>query len=519
VTTNVPAAQVAFARGALLLHLFEYPDAAHAFRAAEQLDPSFAMAYWGEAMTHTHPVWNEQDVPAGRAALAKLAPTAVARGAKAPTARERAFLAAVELLYGTGSKAHRDTLYSSAMGRLVRAYPADDEARLFYALSLLGLSQGVRNVATYLQAATIAESVFHRSPSHPGAAHYLIHAVDDPEHAELGLAAARALARSASAVDHAQHMTSHIFVALGMWDEAVAANETATHVVDTLLGRRQRSPMYCRHYNVWLDYGYLEQGRIGDAARLLERCRDQARARAPGSDNQQLDIASFVTMWSHYVLVTEAWSDSVARWPIDPGAGLGPRLTYWFTHGLAAASAGDLAAARAALEKVEEAARETAGWLASSGEPDPDHPELERTRVLEAELEGVIAAGDGRTEEALSRLRQASVAEDSMVYAFGPPFVNEPAHELLGTELVALKRFREAEAEFARALTRAPRRTTALLGLARAAAALGDTTQGLGAYQELTTIWRRADPGQAQVAEATDYVLRHGGGVAAHGHR
>jgi DNA-binding SARP family transcriptional activator len=89
----------------------------------------------------------------------------------------------------------------------------------------------------------------------------------------------------------------------------------------------------------------------------------------------------------------------------------------------------------------------------------------------------------------------------------------------LGTELVALKRFREAEAEFARALTRAPRRTTALLGLARAAAALGDTTQGLGAYQELTTIWRRADPGQAQVAEATDYVLRHGGGVAAHGHR
>ncbi len=519
VTTNVPAARVAFARGALLLHLFEYPDAAHAFRAAEQLDPSFAMAYWGEAMTHTHPVWNEQDVPAGRAALGKLAPTAAARAAQAHTARERAYLAAVELLYGTGPKAHRDTLYSSGMGRLVHAYPADDEARLFYALSLLGLSQGVRNVATYLQAAAIAESVFHRTPSHPGAAHYLIHAVDDPDHATLGLAPARALARSAYAVDHAQHMTSHIFVALGMWDEVVAANETATHVVDTLLGRRQRSPMYCRHYNVWLDYGYLEQGRIGDATRLLEHCRDRARARAPGSRDQELDISSFVTMWSHYVLVTGAWSDSVARWPIDPGDKLGPRLTYWFTHGLAAASEGDLAAARAALEKVEEAARETAGWLASSGDPAPDHPELERTRVLRAELEGVIAAGDGRTEEALSRLRQATLAEDSIVYAFGPPFVNEPAHELLGTALVTLKRFPEAQREFALALTRAPRRTTALLGLARAAAALGDTTQAMGAYEELTRIWRRADPGQAQVAEAADYVRRHGAAVGVQGPR
>src|SRR5260370_15912548 len=151
---------------------------------------------------------------------------------------------------------------------------------------------------------------------------------------------------------------------------------------------------------------------MGDATRLLEHCRDQARARAPGSPDKELDISSFVTMWSHYVLVTGAWSDSVARWPIDPGDGLGPRLSYWFTRGLAAASEGDLAAARAALEKVEEAARETAGWLASSGEPDPDHPELERTRVLRAELEGVIAAGRGRAAEARSRLRHTTPPEE-----------------------------------------------------------------------------------------------------------
>jgi tetratricopeptide (TPR) repeat protein len=512
VSSRVPAARSAFVRGALLLHLFEYPAATQAFREAERLDPNLAMAYWGEAMTYTHPVWNEQDVDAGRRALEQLAPTPAERAATAATARERGYLGAVELLYGEGTKAHRDTLYAAAMQGLARAYPADDEARLFFALSLLGLSEGVRNVPTYLQAAAIAESVLARNPHHPGAAHYLIHAVDDPDHAARGLGAAQALAQIAPVADHAQHMTSHIFMALGLWEDVVRANETATRLVDDRQRRGKREPISCRHYNVWLDYGYLQLGRIADATRLLERCRAQA-ARAPrGPETQDPDAYSLITMWSHYVFATGSRADSVALWSIDPGPGLGPRLVYAFTRGFGAARRGDGVAARAALDEFRQAQGETERWVAASGDASPEHPELQRARALRAELEGLIAFVAGDTAQALVRLGEATAIEDSMVYAFGPPFVNEPSHELLGTELLRLKRFAAAQTQFGLALKRAPRRTAALLGLARASAARGDPAAAWSAYAELAAIWQHADPGQPVVLEAQEYARLHGRG-------
>lgn len=505
-STSVPAARQAFLRGVLLLHLFEYPAAAAAFRQAEQRDPSFAMAYWGEAMTANHPVWNQQDWDAGRTALLKLSRTPAERSAKAPTSRERAYLAAVEILYGSGPKARRDTLYATAMEHLVRAHPADDEARLFYALSLLGLSQGERKLPTYLHAAAIAESVFARTPRHPGASHYLIHAVDDPDHAAMGLAAARALARSSSAADHAQHMTSHIFVALGRWDDEVAANETAMAVVNEMSRRANRSPAYCGHYNVWLDYGYVQQGRLADATRLLAHCREQAPAEQADTEDLDPDAYSFLTMWSDYLIAADDWTGSVAHWTIDPGPGLGSRLVYWFTKGLGAARRGEFPAARAALAELARAQRETEAWVGGS----PDHREIERARVMRAELEGLIASGEGNTDGGLARLREASLVEDSMAYAFGPPFVNQPSHELLGAELLRLQRFRDAVTQFRIALRRTPRRTAALLGLARAAAAAGDAALARRTYEELASIWRHADPGQGDVAEATAYLNRRG---------
>ncbi len=509
VSSRIPLARSAFVRGVLLLHLFEYPAAA--FREAERLDPSCAMAYWGEAMTYTHPIWNEQDVAAGRRVLEKLGPSAPDRAASAATARERGYVAAVEILYGDGSKVHRDTLYAAAMQTLARAYPTDDEARLFAALSLLGLSQGVRNVPTYERAAAIAESVLARHPRHPGAAHYLIHAVDDPDHASRGLRAAQALAQVAALADHAQHMTSHIFMALGLWEDVVRANERATKIVDDRLRRGQRDPVACGHYNVWLDYGYLQLGRVADATRLLERCRAQGARTPHGPETLDPDTYSFVTMWSHYVCTTGGWADSVAHWAIDPGPSLGARLVYAFTRGFGAARRGDAALARAALDDFRQAQAETERWVAESPDASPEHPELQRTRALGAELEGLIAFAAGETEQALARLGQATAVEDSMVYAFGPPFVNEPSHEVLGTELLRLKQFVAAERQFRLALKRAPRRTPALLGLARASAALGDSAAARRAYGELAVIWQHADRGQPVVLEAQEYLRRHGG--------
>jgi hypothetical protein len=183
-STHSPEAQTAFMRGLLLLHVFEYEDAAKAFQSAERIDPAFAMAYWGEAMTYNHPVWNQVDVSAGQAALRKLAPTPSARAAAIADARQRDYMATVEILYdGQGTKPERDARYATAMQRLAHVYRSDDEAQLFYSLALLGRSEGVRDVPVYLQAAAIAKSVFERNPDHPGAAHYWIHGMDDPAHA------------------------------------------------------------------------------------------------------------------------------------------------------------------------------------------------------------------------------------------------------------------------------------------------------------------------------------------------
>src|SRR5213594_190943 len=291
--SGAATAQAPFIRGVVLLHSFEYQDAAQAFREAQRIDRGFALAYWGEALTYTHPVWNEQDRNAARAALQRLGPTPAARRAKAPTPRERAYLAAVETLYGDGSKAERDSAYSLAMERVMTRFPADSEAKVFYALSLLGLNQGVRDTTTYLRAAAIVEQVFRENPNHPGAAHLLIHCYDDPVHAPLGLPAARAYSKIAPDAAHAQHMTTHIFVALGMWDGVVSQNEIASG--------RDRSAWTPNHYTHWLGYGLLEQGRYREALRLLtlmHKNMDWSRPR---------QRAALALMRADYVVNTERW--------------------------------------------------------------------------------------------------------------------------------------------------------------------------------------------------------------------
>ena len=168
-STQSAVAQSDFIRGLLLLHLFEYEDAVKSFVAAENADPGFAMAYWGEAMTFNHPVWNQVNVRAGRAALEKFGATAEERAGRIADLRERAYMSAVEILYSrNGDKRERDAQYAAAMQQLAEAYPKDDEAQLFYALALLGTSEGVRDVPTYLRAAEIAKSVFARDPQNPG---------------------------------------------------------------------------------------------------------------------------------------------------------------------------------------------------------------------------------------------------------------------------------------------------------------------------------------------------------------
>ena len=478
-TSGRPEAQPAFIRGVLYLHSFEYDAAAAAFREAQRLDPGFVMAYWGEAMTYTHPIWNQQDVPAAREALSRLGPDAEARLAKATTARERGWQEAVEILYGEGSKERRDTLYSTAMERLAAQYPDDLEAQSFFALSLLGLSQGVRNVPTYMRAAAIAEAVYRRNPMHPGAAHYIIHAFDDPVHAPLGLYAARAYSKIAPDASHAQHMTTHIFLALGLWDDVVSQN-----VIASGPDHGQWRP---GHYTSWLGYGLLQQGRYEEAARHLALVRFNMEASA----SQRATLAN---MRGDYLIATERWADAAISWPIDLGDVTGARAGDAFVRGLAAAHRGDRSTAARLLADLQSA---------SSRSPanEDEANEVHVIEIFTRELQGFLLWLDGQTDSALAMVRQATVIEDALPVAFGPPDVVKPSHELLGEMLLQANR-PFAAAEFRRALELAPRRALSLRGLMRAATAEGDSLTAAQARGELAAVWHAADAGISGLDEA-----------------
>jgi tetratricopeptide (TPR) repeat protein len=473
-TSGAGEAQAHFIKGVLYLHSFEYPSALREFREAERLAPAFAMAYWGDAMTWTHPVWDQQQADSARAVLRRLATTPNERAARAPTPREKAYLHAVEVLYGTGTKAARDTAYSRAMDDLARRHPTDDEAQLFFALSLLGLNQGDRDIPTYQRAGAIAERVFARQPNHPGAAHYVIHAYDDPAHAQQGLAAARAYSKIAPDAAHAQHMTSHIFLALGLWDDVVAANETAVNVVNEAAHHAGHTARGCGHYPEWLEYAYLQQGRRRDAARVLDNCL--ARPATEGSTD---DIESAAGMRAAYIVDSREWTGKFIAEP--NGREPYTRAYVAFGTGYAAVMRRDTTAAERALDAMQRAAAQMRGDGSIY------------VHILDVELRGLVEAMRGDSVRALASIRDAARLDDSLPIPFGPPLTVKPPHEILGELLLGMRRYDESRAEFELALARTPRRPLALLGLSRAQTALGRSSDAAATMKTLADVWHAAD--------------------------
>jgi TolA-binding protein len=343
------------------------------------------------------------------------------------------------------------------------------------------LSQGVRVVPTYVRAGAIAQDVLQRNPDHPGAAHYVIHAFDDPVHAPLGLHAARAYSKIAPAAPHAQHMTTHIFLAMGMWDDVVSQNEIAAgHDHD-----RYRAG----HYTAWLGYGYLQQGRYADARRHFETMRRNA-----GTPPRRGEEASLLAMRAHYLVNSERWSDSLAHWA--PKAPVGPVVAAMdaFATAYAALKSGRRAQAEAGLRDLVRRGQATSVGDFFGG--DSLVPV-----ILERQLRGLLRLQDGEVDAGLALLRQAAAMEDGLAVEFGPPNVVKPSRETLGEALLALGRAAAAAREFERALQLAPGRARALLGLARSATAAGDHSLARRTAEALAAKWHAADSTLPELAE------------------
>ena len=452
-------AQEPFLRGLALLHNFEYDSAAVAFRESQKRDPSFAMAYWGEAMTYTHPIWFQQDAPAARAVLQRLGATSAERLAKAPTDRERDYLRTIDVLYGEGAKQARDFLYADAMAALHARYPGDADAAAFHALALLGTAHEGRDFAIYMRAAAILEEVLPAHPRHPGVLHYLIHSYDDPQHAPLGMRAARVYGSVAPNAGHALHMTSHIFIAMGMWDEVIAANRRAIEVVNRERASKGKPPGDCGHYPTWLHYGYLQQKRGEDARKALDACR--AAAFMPPS-------VRWIDEWT----MMRAYH-AASGYPLTAAdAGAIPegvdyaRARYTLAYGdaLAAASRADTEALTGALGRMRAQQNELAAWLAKQ-DTAANPADRIAAGVMLQEAEALLLIATNRRAQALPILEAAASAEGTMPVEFGPPVVPKPAAELLAEQLAAASRPADAAAAYASVLKRTPGRTVAVEGL------------------------------------------------------
>ncbi len=493
-TSGSGEAQRHFLRGVAALHSFWYDEALKAFRQSTQVNPEFVMGYWGEAMAYNRPLWESQDTREAQEILAKIPAT------KKVTPRERAYVDAVKLLYGKGDKLFRDQAYSRAMEKIYKDYPDDLEAACFYALSLLGVTRhSEQKFRLKVQAGAIGLDVFEKSPDHPCAAHYTIHAFDHPDLAVLALPAARRYARIAPASHHAQHMSAHIFVQLGMWQEAAASNEAGWQTSVNWV-EREGLPTGKRDYHSlqWLHYAYLQQGRYEKAAEVFRLKLKDMEALVPDAKANRRVGKYFERMAGASVFEGERW-----KWgsSLENPPGWKPKpyvlAAFTFVRGFSAAKQG-LADAERHLSDLKAIRRQ---GHAKNYFDRPQHLE-----IWELELQAAIRESNKDYDEAIALIKKATLLEETLPAPSGPPKILKPTYELLGEILLAAGKHQQAAQQFATSLLRHPNRARSLLGAARAAANSGNKAEAAELYGKFLAVWVQADPDLPELREARSYV-------------
>jgi tetratricopeptide (TPR) repeat protein len=476
-TSATGEAQQHFLRGVAILHSFGWEQAITEFQAAQAIDPDFAMAYWGESLAYNHPLVSQMDATEPSRVLARLAPTRAERRAKAPTDREKGFLDAVEVLWGEGDHVARRVGYMEAMQRLYERYPDDSEVAAFYALSMLSAVAATRDLSQRLnvRAGTIALRLSRENPDHPGAVHYTIHAFDDPLHAPLALDAAHRFADIAPAVSHARHMPTHIFIQHGMWDYVSNHNQSAYDAARELWQPGQ-SMGDAIHALDWGQYGDLQRGDYAKARLWIERIEAMSEqggfleGGARGDAGVARAVSTTALLRARYIVDTEDWQVRPVTRELSDHELL--------ATGLSAARLGDQEALRAAESEL--------GRRVGSGDGG-------YTEVMHKQVGALLHAGMGHGDVATGLMDEAVDMVEAMAPPRGSANPVKPVHELYGEILLDLERPEDAIGLFETALIRMPRRPRALLGLARARAAVGDEEGAADAYRTLTDVWAGRD--------------------------
>jgi tetratricopeptide (TPR) repeat protein len=472
------------------------------------------MAYWGAAMTYNHPFW---DAPSQDDESAAWAYVQKGLDARSQNDREHMYLLAAAALYkdaGAGTKQSRDDAYREQMAATHAKYP-DDETTLFYGLSILGtIREGTKGFEMQGRAVALFESVYAHDKQHPGVLHYLIHAYDDPVHAEAGLAAARAYAKTAAAVPHAYHMPSHIFTRLGYWDEAATTNENAWQISnDDVKAAGEPEELRDFHSLNYLSYNYLQLGRYKDAKKTVDLFAAQYAAipnhtTAPDSPDLQARHVRGRTIFALPDRVLYGYFDTLARFIVESES--------WSdvpTVPLIAPSS-DFVVMKLHLEAVAAARRKDAGTaktkaaeMMERARVPGQHPFVQQILTMQArEAAAMAAQAAGDAAGAVTEMEAAVAIEDSIDSLSQPPYPIVPAHELYGSMLMEMGRPAEARKHFEETLRRTPGRPKAIAGIARAAEVMGDTVTARAQYTRLIEMWKSADPDRPELLAARRFL-------------
>lgn len=466
-TSCSSSVETQFGQGVALLHSFEYEQASQQFQGVTKSDPSCAMAYWGQAMTLYHELW---DPPSPAELKEGWNLVQEAEKASEKSGREEGYISAMSAYYKPGNRTYdeRATAYSGAMEKLHNDYPSDEEATIFYALSLLAAEPATDTSLIWAKkAVTILNGVLAKDPDHPGVAHYLIHACDNPHMAAEGLAAARRYASLAPYSPHALHMPSHIFTRLGLWQEDIASNLAAISAAEHgPWGTGDRL-----HPMDFLEYAYLQTGQVAKARAV------EADAVSVKHENYTAeDALDYYYVQAHYpallALETRDWKAAESLEP-TPHAEPGFQAMTFRAQAIAAGHLRDVATAKTAVQNLDNA-------LTASRKLHPDmavrHVDTEKN-----EAHAWLAFAQGDTAEAFRLLQPVIQIQDEI----GKGEVELPAREMYADMLLESEHPKEALEQYRLSLKTDPNRFNGLYGAGRSAELAQEPSEAAGYYKQL----------------------------------
>ena len=493
-----PDVRKPFERGVALLHSFWYEEAQKEFLEITTRDPYCAMAHWGIAMSLWHQLWNEPDQ---RVILRGLDEVHEAQSSDGPTTpREQAYIAAIAAFYSNSKKLNHEArakAYSDAMKKVYESYPDDHEAAVFYALSLLASEPpGDTTFANRKQAAAILEKLFATEPDHPGVAHYLIHAYDKPQLAELGLPAARRYAQIAPAAPHALHMPSHIFARVGLWQDDINSNLASIAASRKTAAMGMGGEGHQFHAMSFLFYAYMQSGRDADAKALIEEIRAMPNKKddmyGAGYDPH---LATLEHLSALYPIEMHDWTAAAALTPIQVPGTAEYAMTYWAR-----------AIGSAHLHKPEDVRKDIA-------EIEHTHDAMVKSKkpqfaeAVEADLkqaEAWLAFSQGKYDDAVEALRPIADKEDTV----GDEPDGIPTREMIADILLEAKRPQQALAEYQTDLKLYPNRFDGLYGAASAAQAAGNQKDAEEYYALLLKVCDGSNSTRPELTRARQLIAQ-----------